>query len=73
MESEKQTEIEKRKLDVSWVRIFRRKGKMDSLTRRTVVAMLEKVEVFPEQRIKVTFRYENEIQEVFQMMQKAGA
>lgn len=73
LESEKQTEIEKRKLDVSWVRKFRRKGKLDSLTRRTVVAMLEKVEVFPEQRIKVTFRYENEIQEVFQIMQKAGA
>jgi hypothetical protein len=73
LESEKQAEIEKRKMDVSWVERFREKGKLDSLNRRIVIAMIEKVEVFPENRVKVTFRHDNEIQRIYQIMRKEGA
>ena len=72
LEAEKQKEIEKRKFDVSWVKKYRRKGRLDSLTRRIVVAMLEKVEVYSDQKIRITFRFEDEIKGIYQEMQEQG-
>ncbi|MBR2555967.1 MAG: hypothetical protein IKE94_13990, partial [Aeriscardovia sp.] len=73
LEAEKQEEIEKRKLDVSWVEKFRENGKLESLNRRIVIAMIDKVEVFSGQQVKVTFRHENEIQRIYQIIRKEGA
>ena len=65
LEQEKQKLIEKKQLDLSWVREFREKGKIEKITRRLVLAMIDRIEIFPKKQIKITFRFENEIQDIW--------
>ena len=65
LEQEKQEMIEKRRLDLSWVREFREKGKIEKITRRLVLAMIDRIDIFPKKKIKITFRFENEIQDIW--------
>lgn len=65
LEQEKQEMLKKRQIDFSWVQEFRKKGKIEKITRRLVLAMIDKVEVFPKKKIKITFRFENEIQDIW--------
>lgn len=68
LELEKQKALEKKQLDVSWVQEFREKGRIDAITRRTVLAMVERVEVYPGKHIKVIFRFEDEIQDIYGLL-----
>lgn len=65
LEQEKQQLIEKKQLDLSWVREFREKGKIEKITRRLVLTMIDRIEIFPKKQIKITFRFENEIQDIW--------
>lgn len=65
LEKEKRTLQERERMDLSWLEEWKVQPKLEKLSRSMVIAMIEKVLVYNGNRIRVVFRYENEIGEIY--------
>ena len=70
LEEEKTDFITRKKIDVAWINEYRDKGQIDTVTRKAVVAMIDKVLVYSKDHIKIVFRYEDEIKRIYEQMKQ---
>lgn len=56
-----------------WVEQFRKYQNIDELDRTIVVSLIERVVIFRENRVEITFRWHNEFQSQMDLLRQAGA
>lgn len=70
LEDEKKKIIEKKKMDISWVRDFKEEEKITELSRRLIIAMIDKIFVSDSKNIKIVFRYEDEVNNILRQIKE---
>lgn len=68
LEAEKADFIERKRIDLEWIKEYRDNGRIEKLTRKVVVAMIDKVLVYSKDHIKIVFRFEDEIRKIYEQM-----
>ena len=68
LEEEKNAALSGKLIDTHWAEEFRRKGRLDRLSRLAVVALIDRVTVHDKNHITIRFRFEDEVKMIYRKM-----
>ena len=72
LEQEREEAVNASGLDCSWMEHFKKNRNVDVLDRELAVTLIDRVEVFDDKRIEVSFNFNDELQQLRGYLEKAA-
>jgi len=72
LEKERQAAMEQNALDCSWMQSFKENRNVQELTRELVVTLIDRIEVFEDKSIEITFRFRDEYRQLQEYLDGAA-
>ena len=70
LEKERREAIEGNRRETAWINVFKKYENIDRLDRRAVVEMIDHINVYEDNRIKIIFKYKDECERAINYIEK---